>query len=603
MHPTIEQLTAQLAALQIEEQRRREQAQEQLANLQREIEITSVFNEHDTEMAASILRYASAYNGTYEQRNLIIASETQNGKTEHVINFIDKLGENSIIAVSCDNKEDQLDQLVTRMVKKDMNPVCLPSTKNINKKTMKYIKELFNDKKKIVIVMLNNVAQCEKLSKLIYNLLTSNNTVGDNSISYYAIHDEADLINKGDIVDMVLSNEEIAQVHNEWISHFNDLKVIKALKKTTRIWVSATPENCHLLHEVKAEGVFILPTKPWYRGQSEHIPWDRKDFSLIKKEVERIRLTGSKEAILFCSNITKTSHHKKAEIFSSDYECPVIAYNGDGVKIYNDGFLTENFEGPISEALAKLETGYNGPVIIIGHALMNRGISFISSKQSDKPLSATVMFYAGNDKVCAVNVAQRVGRITGTSRPDITRRALYSTTVDYEAYKNYLENQKKIYAALQAPENRDRNVADILKADNLSLQELGRDLDRKTVKKANDGYREATQKQDDDSAYASGDEITDDENSINRVNKLMRKWLNPSNKNAVAEIARELVGAPEYKRLLSDAKQKARELGKASTFINTLIDPNHHTKWHVVFKKEGEYITLTQNAIDFLENN
>jgi hypothetical protein len=73
------------------------------------------------------------------------------------------------------------------------------------------------------------------------------------------------------------------------------------------------------------------------------------------------------------------------------------------------------------------------------------------------------MFYLGSDSTNAVAIAQRIGRITGTSRPDINKRVLYTRDKIFECYSSYLKNQETIYNILKNTENAELLVADILK--------------------------------------------------------------------------------------------------------------------------------------------
>ncbi len=531
-------------------------------------------------------------------RNIILTSETQNGKTEAIMQILHKSTPRTLSIISCDNKGDQMKQISDRLKNNGIIPKTLyqensKKNKKLNQKQTKNLIKTFKDacdeNKTCVLLTLNNNSQVSKLRDLISEMLREVEYV-----KVQVIHDEADLVNKGDYSTTIPASIKAPLVHDEWVRLFNDVAIQEQLKFIKRIWVSATPENCSLISEVKARDVFILPRKIEYVPVSDHFSWNGIRHPAISSEVERIKQAGSKEAIIFCASRLNDDHSELSQKLSLEHLCPVITYNGKGVKIFTNGVYKETYNGSISDAMAYLETGYNGPIIIVGHELMNRGISFISSRKSTNPLTASVMFYECKSTVCAVNIAQRIGRITGTSRMDLKRRALYCSTPVYEAYKNYLENQKKIYSALQAPENRDRYVADILKADNLSLQELGRDLDRKTLKKANDGYREATQKQDDDSAYASGDdELSLEDNA--KMKKLIKEWKKQNNHSYVSEIFKTILQAPENRILLSTLNDQA--------FVTTICSSSHRNKWYLVFKKDGEYITLTQNAIDFLENN
>ena len=113
---------------------------------------------------------------------------------------------------------------------------------------------------------------------------------------------------------------------------------------------------------------------------------------------------------------------------------------------------------------------------------MDRGISFVSdNRTSGTPASATVMFYTGSNTIHTVSISQRLGRITGSSRPDINRRVVYCSDSIYESFKTYLKNQSTIYNNIRKPENKEVLVSELIK--NSNLEKINRNVDNPKLKK------------------------------------------------------------------------------------------------------------------------
>jgi hypothetical protein len=626
MQKQIEQIELEnierIERLRIEEEERIElqnivriEYQNRISNIQEELRLSMEYNSDLDTVLLNLNKALSEEdpdiidetgNSFKKHRNLIITAETQNGKTGAMLDIIENAPEWTLSVVSCDNRGDQMEQISGRMSNRRINHLLLSNiatTKSglLSKRYLKQMKSIFNSEKRLVLVLLNNNTQCSKLSVIVKTLLSEINL-----IKYQVIHDEADLISKSDINDNITA-DMTAKVHKTWISHFNDVKVCKNLKFVKRIWVSATPENCSLIHEVKARDVFILPTTPRYRAQSKYSEW-KNTILQVRAEARRIKDSGSKEAILYCTSRLNADHEKMGEILSRDIDCPAISYNGKGINIYKRGINTGIHPGPISDALRDLEVDYNGPVIVVGHALMSRGISFISSRRSEKPLSATIMFYEGSETIYAVSIAQRIGRITGTSRPDIKRRKIYCSKSIYKCYRNYLKNQIKIYEALQKEENKDRIVSDILKEDFLDLSEIGRNLDRKELPIANLDYNECSirTRVNTDSAYESDSNLTVGSNTEyefddNKMKSLIKRWVNNENNSAIAMIFRKIYNAPNKRLPSSEVKEYLRNLGKNDSAYNNLYNANHSTKWCSVFESIENNICIRQESSNFVE--
>ncbi len=549
-------------------------------------------------------------NNTVNLKNLIITAPTQTGKTGVIINLIKGSDENCLSIISCDNKNDQLNQLVERLEKNGLVGHALKSSTNASvKKLIEKFKKAKENGKKIVIVVLNNDSQVKKLSDVMVDLILKLETT-----SFHVFHDEADLVNKHDHANTIPNDKKQPKVHVQWQALFAKTDRIETLSSLKRIWVSATPENCSILHEVSTNDFFVMPSNENYMGVSQHIQWDgqKEDENEdedednhynedLAYEVRRIKDTGSREAILYCTTRLNINQSQIAVELSKSYNCYSVCYNGRGIDIYKNGIFENRSYQSISSAFAFISTGYNGPVIVVGHELMNRGISFISDKEGDKkPLTATVMFYEGSDTACAVNIVQRIGRITGTSRPDIQRRVVYCNEEIYKCYKDYLDNQKTIYENINNPENSGKHVRDIFK-DTLGLRELGRNIDRPVLKTVNQKYKEATTTESDqDSAYGTDIERSNTEDNIIKkfIIKNVKNMMRPSNKTNVAEIFKLVYHSDNNKATVDRVRQELTELNAHYTFIDNLTDRGHINRWYLLFKSEGEYIGLTNEALD-----
>jgi hypothetical protein len=523
------------------------------------------------------------------------------GKTGLVNDILNETGAGSISVVSCDNRDDQVRQFSKRMHVAGIENMKIEDVKitragNIKKAFLERIVRHYDSQGKLTFVLLNNTAQVAKLSVIINQLLRI--LVVER---YQVFHDEADLINKSDKVD---SNgpEKIAKVHKDWIEHFNNIKVFNQLKFIKRVWISATPENCSLIKDVKAKNVFVLPKHPHYRCQNKFEEWPKENCDELEpliKEVRRIKGQNSKEVILYCTERLNAAQATISLELCRKAKCPVVSYNGLGNTVFKPGQTPRlNRCDSISDILAQLEQDlYTGPVIVVGHALMSRGISFVSSKRGDKPLTATVMFYKGSKTTNAVNIAQRCGRTAGTSRNDIPVRKIYCSKAINDCDTNYFSNQTVIYKVLKKPENKERFVADIMTDDEIrGLKKLGRKVDRNELGKANTIYASSCSRSTSSSGSSrSSANASDTEKMTNDVTK----WDKPETVSSIAKIFRKIHGSPGNKMLSSEVKQMVLDLGKTNSYYNNLTSPNHTNKWCLVFSKDSTHHYINPEAVAF----
>lgn len=406
----------------------------------------------------------------------VVYAPTQMGKTGYMLNAC-KLAKDSgtLIVISVDNKKDQLDQTFTRFSDCGMPhfKVNEMNTLNINKNLKKG--------KSVIIFCLNNASQVSKLCNISHRRIT-------------VIHDEGDLIHQSDC------DEETGKTQEAW-AKFCDTN------NPVRIWVSATPENCSFIRGIKVKNVLRLPVNPDYTPVSHFVEWDTKDYNILVDAVENIN-PEDREVTLFCTDSKVKNHIDIAENISLLLpECVVVVYNGTESYTIQETIKTP-FGCPISEILTEFEDE-DVNIIVIGHALLSRGISFCSKGINGQSYMATRMFYLG-DNAHAVALSQRFGRIAGTCRPDLNKRTVYCSRDVYANYRGYLDNQVKV---LDTECDLDM-VAALTKIENKRI--LSCKLDRATMRKTNSEYVKKTNEK--------TDEIQEDLDDDYEMKRLIKRW-------------------------------------------------------------------------------
>jgi hypothetical protein len=124
------------------------------------------------------------------------------------------------------------------------------------------------------------------------------------------------------------------------------------------------------------------------------------------------------------------------------------------------------------------------------------------------------MFYSGGSTTHIVGIAQKFGRICGTSRPDIQRRVVYCADSVYEDYKSYLKNQEQIFKKLSGA-GMEMTMAEIL-ADSGQALPVRRSLDRPALKIVNKEYSS--------SSSSTGGSDSDTEYDTSKMHRLIDKW-------------------------------------------------------------------------------
>ncbi len=506
--------------------------------------------------------HVSAHMDTCE--NKIITAPTQVGKTASIIELL-KSTKGYFCVVSCDNKIDQLNQIYNRFKQANLNVFILNSCKKRN--TMNIIRCL-KKKISIVVLLLNNSSQIYKLSCLIK--VIKQNFISDN---YLCIHDESDTIIKIEN-DNGDDNVIIPESHKEWESHFAFTSEI--FKHTLRVWVTATYENCSNNANIQGKDIVVLPAPPEYRGVTRHVTWEEsaENAEFLLEEIKRINTFGTGEVILYCYNSLIKEQYDKAESLSKFADCITIVYNSGFKCVFGYKGYT-SFTKSINEVLTDLKKTQK-TVVIFGNDLMSRGISFTG--HGYKPLTATVLFHKDNSSTTAVNISQKFGRITGTSRPDINIRTVYCTERAFNDYQTYIGNQRAIYKALE--EYPELTTMELLKV--VDSKKLNRKVDRVSLKKTNKIYKENCK-----------EEKENKSTETDKMKRLVKSWKNVSNVSTIAKLFRLMI--KHNGKLLSIEVKKILEQYGDNYYNNLVAKVNN--RWDTVFYKDSKYHYIKEEAL------
>ena len=196
------------------------------------------------------------------------------------------------------------------------------------------------------------------------------------------------------------------------------------------------------------------------------------------------------------------------------------------------------------------------------------------------------MFYMGGASTYVVSLVQRFGRITGTSRPDLTRRALYCPTVVYNDYIGCLGNQKIVYSKL----SEGASVRELYRVSE-GITRLSRAIDRPGLNGVNSGYRE-------DCLVGSKVGVSSDDGAWlpDKMKRLVRSWATVSNMTQIARLFRAMI--------LNGGMMKSVEVRGYfdSEGAYGAITEKHDNGWNMVFRKEGEYHYIRDEAMEFYKS-
>jgi hypothetical protein len=197
------------------------------------------------------------------------------------------------------------------------------------------------------------------------------------------------------------------------------------------------------------------------------------------------------------------------------------------------------------------------------------------------------MFYSGGNATHIVGIAQKFGRICGTSRPDIQRRVVYCADSVYEDYKSYLKNQEQIFKKLSGA-GMEMTMAEILAESGQALP-VRRSLDRPALKIVNKEYSSSS------SSTAGSD--SDTEYDTNKMHRLVDSWKSGSNNTAVARLFREMIASDGNKM----ESTLVREIVGANSY-GAVAGRNTSLYWNLIFKKEGRHHYIRREVLSYLSN-
>ena len=520
------------------------------------------FMEQDTDLELSIQR---------KVENVVITSLTQVGKTARFITGYSAMKQGSVLTVySCDNSKAQLVQLRERLDRALVDYYLV--TDLGKKKVCKEICGKLEDGKNVLLLLLNNGAQIGKLNGFVSKV--------SGLRKYLLLHDEGDTVNKVDSLEPV----KLPISQKSWNVNLDIVRGIR-LSSIVRIWITATPENIYHIWGVMADQTVVLPKPAGYVGIGEHYHWCDDNDNSVLAELERIRGLRNGEIILYCSERFKVNQMESAKSMSSRLGCMTMCFNGDGIAVFSKGGRIGVSCTGISDCLVKIkERAIVEGLVIVGHRLMDRGISFVGADAN--PMTATVMFYMGGASTYVVSLVQRFGRITGTSRPDLTRRALYCPTIVYNDYIGCLGNQKIVYSKL----SEGASVRELYRVSE-GITRLSRAIDRPGLSSVNSGYRE------DCKAGALVGVASEDGAWLpDKMKRLVRSWSAVSNMTQIARLFRAMI--------LNGGMMKSAEVrGYFDTIqsVNSMTQINNND-WHMVFRKDQEYHYIRDEAMEFYKS-
>jgi hypothetical protein len=439
------------------------------------------------------------------QYNGMIWAPTQVGKSAAMLNFIEAcFSQTSLVILSTDNKIDQCEQLFDRIKRGLGRANNIKLLMVSDPKFQKRLRDVIaSGSQRSVVFCLNNHAQIMALMEALVVVACGPEKHNFNKLGRIAfVHDEADTITKDPDTENI--NEAQAESHKAWLQLFGVIQSTLSFLQTKRMFVTATPENCCMLYEIKCPCVFELEIPEHYTGYKQIVFEPLSDVAqartILHNEVERIRTSGTNEVVLYCIDRKIGQGQDMVLVnLSSCLDCLVNTYNGKGIgvaiknerrKLLFESLLsTERIpfsrKGKIIN-IRKLsirkfysicKKAGECCVVTIGKDLIARGISYVG-EDLDAPLTATTMIYKPGLSMHAVGINQAVGRITGCAMPNL-RRKLYAPEDVIKTYVAYNNNQLMYINKLKDMLEETANVKDVI--DGMSFQKFKRSIDRKNL--------------------------------------------------------------------------------------------------------------------------
>ena len=477
-------------------------------------------------------------NGIPLAKGMIVAP-TQSGKTNETAEVIKTCALNKVsVIVSCDNKTDQMEQIYERISKKllgdNTNDIVLVkvSDKNFEKKIEK------DNDKVFVIFCLDNSSQVDKIMRMFCSWAIKKIRKTEKIM---IIHDEGDVIQKDNNVET--KTEGQSKVHQKWIELCNLL--INYGLKTSRTFITATPENCwYLYKDIYCKNITELQRVSGYKGWRDirynEIESEMDVLDILQRECERIKnntLNETGEVILYSveRNVEKgeTNQNQIFDKLSSEMKNVTInLYNSKGITlntqneelkrmlkseeikkitIKKNGAIQLSKDFPIRRFYNLCKQAGEKVVITIGKDLINRGISYVS--EGENPLAATTMIYIPGQTIHAVGLDQAIGRITGKARPDL-QRILYTPKRVIEEYKNYNMNQEEKLREIKI--NPEKTTYELFGEEYDGTYKINK-LDRDVLK-----IKVKAQPDDENNEYNSDDKI--DGVSLETLRRWIQEW-------------------------------------------------------------------------------
>ena len=499
-----------------------------------------------------------------DSTNCLMYAPTQVGKTNGIASLIevslDKYP-NLPVVISCDNKNDQLNQMFTRITEYFIYRNDIVYVKVDDKKFAKIMEKNFT-KKHMIIFCLDNASQITSLIQSFGAYMAINNPVLN---KFVLIHDEGDVITKNYEVDV--PSEGQCESHKKWLQFVNgrDFYNTNILK---RVFVTATPENIVYKYSVELIRLDI---------PNNYVGYDKFNYSTIDDmeeiDIHKIVIKHQNEfykkkqngAILYSTD--RKIENGQDFVFESlisnpEITCTVNTYNSNGIiaRVNNPKFKYEladfielrkdtckifvqqlrpniwSIKGlSISSFYEICKKIGSGVIVTIGMDLVARGISFVSSSYDFNAVAATVLIYKPGDTRHAVGSAQASGRISGTARPDLPRY-LYSTEKIIEDYISFNRNQEQYIQAIE--DNGGKMTPEEMNEFELK-HKLTRNLDRANLR-LNPRYKEdMLEDSDSEDSNREDNSIEEDDEKIDNVNKKnLEKWLKPENNDTIAKMVR-----------------------------------------------------------------
>ena len=401
----------------------------------------------------------------------LLHAGTQDKKTQRMLEQIARIIADYNILILVDNKNDQQEQMISRVKKYKMDGNLPEDTdiisdslshKNLSNKFKKMFQE---DKRNQIMILKFNSSQIEKLTDAIILGKDENH---NSTIRFQIFVDEGDIATKHENTKEIVDGQP--KVHASFI------KIRKKCEQKdidcSVQFISATPQN--ILVNYPIEKIYTHESHPDYIGYKDihFVPLQQsKSIDMVSQVVPQITyemtLHGEKGNILVCTNRKKVDQEKLLRVVTQ-LNVLTINYNGDGVRIFipvqyisafeyqkdtyrcQDGkkvcfsrvdsqtFVSKDiYIGDVYQIINNMEIQIS---VTIGKDLMGRGISFCSISHEDSiPFATTRMILDVSNTTHCVSLIQMIGRLLGTVCPN-SKRVLYCKKNVYDDYMKATED-------------------------------------------------------------------------------------------------------------------------------------------------------------------